>query len=135
MEYISAEEFLKQPKEVQKVFIDWWESNVSKGDLFSPICPKGIGVLNGTEQRIDGLIPLFTEGQIRKLIEDKTEGIVKVVQWDPIQDNNRCGYTIYILAKDRYGVLCEFEYKKLGTDLIQAYWKVACEITSNGGEF
>lgn len=25
MEYISAEEFRKQPVEVQNMFIDWWE--------------------------------------------------------------------------------------------------------------
>lgn len=35
MEYISAEEFLKQPKEVQKVFIDWWKP--SQGDLYSDL--------------------------------------------------------------------------------------------------
>lgn len=33
MEYISAEEFLKQPKEVQKVFLDWWKPKF--GDLAS----------------------------------------------------------------------------------------------------
>ena len=33
MEYISAEEFLKQPEEVQAVFLNWWEPSV--GDLFN----------------------------------------------------------------------------------------------------
>lgn len=32
MEYISAKEFLKQPKEVQEVFIEWWKPSI--GDLY-----------------------------------------------------------------------------------------------------
>ena len=35
MEFISAEEFLKQDEEVQKVFLDWWEP--SEGDIYSYI--------------------------------------------------------------------------------------------------
>ena len=32
MEFISSEEFLKQPVEVQKVLLDWWKP--STGDLY-----------------------------------------------------------------------------------------------------
>lgn len=28
MEYISAEEFRKQPVEVQNLFIDWWKPSI-----------------------------------------------------------------------------------------------------------
>ncbi|NYC91917.1 hypothetical protein [Clostridium beijerinckii] len=34
MKYISADEFLKQDKEIQKVFLDWWKENVKQYDLF-----------------------------------------------------------------------------------------------------
>ncbi len=32
MNYISAENFLKQPKEIQEVFLNWWQPEF--GDLF-----------------------------------------------------------------------------------------------------
>lgn len=143
MKYISAEEFLKQDKEVQEALLNWWKPSI--GDLY---CIKQrINLFDDTTQQIlqtvsfnydeasknlmlgfKFIAPLLTEGQLRKFIEDKTKGIVKVIQWNPCKDDGKYGYTIYILAKDRYGVLCEFGYQKLGTDLLQAYWKVACEI-------
>lgn len=136
MEYISTEEFLKQPKNVQQVFLDWWKPSI--GDLVKTDW-EAIEVVRlivvGKPRDSHGVIlhkknsiPLLTEGQLRKFIEDKTKGIVKVVQWNPCKDDNKYGYTIYILAKDRYKVLREFGYLKLGTDLLKAYWKVACEI-------
>ena len=140
MEYISAEEFLKQPKEVQEVFLDWWK--LEKGNLY---CIDA-GYIHGGEledYRIEVIeenetlkkyfvCPLLTEGQLRKFIEDKTGGIVKVIQWNPCLDDNKYGYTIYILAKNEYKILRYIEYRKLGTDLLQAYWKVACEIAKEG---
>ena len=67
MEYISAEEFLKQPKEVQEVFWTWWRP--SKGDInYSPV-RNGIEVVeienNSVQRRNNGYIPLLTEGQLR----------------------------------------------------------------------
>ena len=138
MEYINAEEFLKQPKEVQRVFLDWWKKNYDEEDLVGYI-GKSITYIKSFPNTLkhtawdcfdigQEIILLFTEGQLRKFIEDKTKGIVKVIQWNPCVDDNRYGYTIYILAKNEYKVLRHIEYKKLGTDLLQAYWKVACEI-------
>lgn len=135
MEYISAEEFLKQPKEVQAVFLDWWSKNKIISDIVTIKINKerwGVHILSDIDLVVfeigKDLIPLLTEGQLRTFIEDKTKGIVKVIQWNPCVDDNRYGYTIYILAKNEYKVLRHIEYKKLGTDLLQAYWKVACEI-------
>lgn len=130
MEYISVEKFLKLPKEVQDIFWNWWKP--SKGDInYSPV-RNGIEVIeienNSNQRRNLGYILLLTEGQLRKFIEDKTNGIVKLIQWNPIIDNEKHGYDIHILAKDQYKVLCTFNYKTLGTDLLQAYWKVAIQI-------
>ena len=87
MEYISAEEFLKQTKEVQEIFIDWWEPEI--GDLFIWIksddeyehdlrkleCCNSFNIVKMTKD-FNGInegdrIPLLTEGQLRQFIEDK----------------------------------------------------------------
>lgn len=157
MEFISAEEFLKQPIEVQKSFLDWWKENVKQYDLFyrkfnderqKYIVIKSEGyeleTLTLRNKKISGgrdswteawniqficdIVPLLTEGQLRQFIEDKTGGIVKVIQWNPSIDNEKYGYTIYVLAKDKYKVLCTLGYELLGTDLLQAYWQVALRI-------
>ena len=71
MKYISAEEFLKQPKEIQKVFLDWWQieefdiyvnkelekHRVTQVDLEDDVCNYYLK----TEY-----IPLFTEGQVKE---------------------------------------------------------------------
>lgn len=121
MEYISAKEFLKKPKEVQEVFIDWWRP--SKGDInYSPV-RNGIEVVeienNSVQRRNNGYIPLLTEGQLRKFIEDKTRYKVEA-PW------HGC-YDIY-LVDQLTGQEVIKDYFNLDTDLLQAYWKVACEI-------
>lgn len=138
MEFITVEQFKEQPKEVQKVFLDWWKPSV--GDIFIfntdeyDNSDSNIGVLGSIKQinitrRSKGKyrIPLFTEGQLRKFIEDKSNGIVKLIQWH-IEDSqiSKRGYAIDILRKNEYHVT--YHYKDLGEDLLQAYWKVACMI-------
>lgn len=136
MEFITVEQFQEQPKEVQKVFIDWWQPQ--EFDIYAykeDLKPRRV-----TETDIEDIynnevynvksgfaIPLFTEGQLRRFIEDKTDGIVKLVQWH-IHDSqvSKRGYAIDILRKNEYHVT--YHYKDLGEDLLQAYWKVACMI-------
>ena len=81
--YISAEEFLKQPKEIQKVFLDWWQPEefdiyvnkelekhrVTQVDLEDDVCNYYLSVES---------VPLLTEGQLREFIEDKTSELAKV---------------------------------------------------------
>ena len=128
MEYISAEEFLKQPKEVQEVFWTWWRP--SKGDInYSPV-RNGIEVVeienNSVQRRNNGYIPLLTEGQLRKFIEDKTECKIETVWCE-------CGWSYNIDLVKNYdsGELVK-RYYNLGEDLLQAYWTVACEIAKEG---
>jgi hypothetical protein len=122
MEYISAEEFLKQPKEIQKVFLDWWKPSV--GDLISfKVCidlnnPEDKEVVYALKEKTEKPnklkdIPLFTEGQLRKFIEDKTERRINEITY-----YEGTGYDIALEYFDGL-------YGDLGTDLLQAYWKVA----------
>ncbi|NFI80975.1 hypothetical protein FDB14_15270 [Clostridium botulinum] len=114
MEYISAEEFLKQPVEVQNVFLEWWKP--SEGDLFTNDILGGFGVITQDKLFKNGLIPLLTEGQLRNFIEHKINKKVDIIHY--INEG-------YILVVDE-----DIDYSNLGHDLLQAYWKVAIEIAS-----
>ena len=139
MEFISAEEFLKQPHKVQKVFLDWWKPSV--GDLFTWIknnyeyendlrkleCCNSDNIVEMTKS-FKGInegdrIPLLTEGQLRKFIEDKTEG--KVEFYPDVYHGERY-YTIMIRDSGCGGDDPEFEVD--ADDVLQAYWKVAIQI-------
>ena len=125
MEFILAEDFLKQDEKVQVVFLNWWKP--SSGDLFQyrklfnvvDYC-SGTTIqpfYNSYAVFKKDCIPLFTEGQLRKFIDDKTAmGTVNVDYFE--------GYRIKInisINQSNY-------YKDLGNDLLQAYWNVAVEI-------
>ena len=149
MKYINAEEFLKQPKEIQKVFLDWWQPEefdiyvnkelekhrVTQVDLEDDVCNYYLK----TEY-----IPLLTEGQLREFIEDKTSELAKAqckmkIEYktkDEIEENKRGlnliplqsqeGYFIQITSTEFRGGIMKFH--DLGTDLLKAYWQVACKI-------
>ncbi|NFQ58201.1 hypothetical protein FDF91_15775 [Clostridium botulinum] len=134
MEYISAEEFLKQPVEVQKVFIDWWKASI--GDLFSNylsqkenesiILIDNIGIKNVVEINKEEIIPLLTEGQLRKFIEDKYDCKVMI-------EYTICENIVIELGKINkvtggFGFDRKFTCHKNKFDLLKAYWVVACEI-------
>lgn len=133
MEYISAEEFLKQPKEVQRIFQEWWKpqkfdiyvdkTDITQEESFDYLSE---GMLNHSMRdnlsyRRD-MIPLFTEGQLRKFIEDKIGGKTDVT-WE-----EESKYTIAIT--DGTGFYCKV-FDTTETNLLKAYWKVACEIASS----
>lgn len=136
MEYVSAEEFLKQPIEFKKVFLDWW--NPEKGDILavkSPFVPNEyeMDCILEVKQNVitticdfeyddkQALIPLLTEGQLRKLLEDKIKGKIEYrrYNWD--------GW-IEILLKDSIGYKTMREIRTEETEILKAYWKVICEI-------
>jgi len=142
MEFISVEKFLKQPKEVQEVFWEWW--NPSIGDLFNVnmiVVPQDIynGIphdiyenfllvvddrgnnSNFVKFGIDGeVIPLLTEGHLRKFI-------------------NKYGYEIEIdELNGKFEFACWQQGRKYyvngGEDLLKVYWGVACEIAKESVE-
>lgn len=135
MEYISVEEFLKQPKEVQEVFLNWW--NPSEGDLFIFDANKPnlkecvlyssgklINGINDTYDK-DKCIPMFSEGQTRKFVEDKTDSKLETLYL-------QTGYSIRLSKNNPEGK--NITYSKLGENLLQAYFKVAIEIAKEGVE-
>lgn len=143
MEFITVEQFQEQPLEVQKVFIDWWQPNI--GDIFDWIKPKG--EVNNDLRKMEccnseniveitkcfkgieegNRIPLFTEGQLRKFIEDKTScrNIELTINAESEEYDLFCFKEVWSWCEDR-------EYNELGTNVLQAYWKVACMIAKEG---
>lgn len=134
MEFIKAEEFLKQPKEVQEIFLNWWQPSVS--DLLivkSPYVPNEYmtdcilevkpnvitTILDFEYDDKQILIPLLSEGQIRRFIEDKTG--------DKITIKSR--YKEYILylydeSIDEFNI----KFENSNSDLFKLYWNVALEV-------
>ena len=132
MEFITAEQFLEQPKEVQKVFIDWW--NPSIGDLYLNTpgnredFEQIVEVIYSQELANDAYnnkncnmkesrgdyFPLLTEGQLRQFIEDKTRTKIDIEFYTT-------GYEIFA-SSDEYHIRTD--------NLFQAYWQVAIKIAS-----
>ena len=131
MKFISAEEFLEQDKKVQETFINWWEPGI--GDLFEykekdeHDCIEVECIQSKNRLRTISfaeVIPLLTEGQLHKFIEDKTGGIETIEHFIGIGE-----YDIKTLPL--VDEIYEHDiYEDLGDDLLQAYWKVAVEIAS-----
>lgn len=135
MEFITVEQFQEQPKEVQKVFIDWWKCDY--GDLYyyneNPLKYKDFKIIDNELEcevygdfdyfKKTGVIPIFTEGQLRGFIEDKTS--CKNIELEGNIESNQ--YDLFCF-KEIWSCYEEREYNKLGTNVLQAYWKVACEI-------
>ncbi|MEO2600911.1 hypothetical protein [Clostridium butyricum] len=133
MEFISAEEFLKQEGKVQKVFLDWWKPSV--GDLYKWISNstfEDVQVLN--KSAIDTFkydefinfkkdcIPLLAEGQLRKYIEDNTNCHIEIIV-------GISGYVFVLRSKETLKE--EKRISVLKCDLLQAYWKVAIQIAES----
>ncbi|MFR8044291.1 hypothetical protein [Clostridium butyricum] len=133
MEFISANEFLKQDEKVRQMFLDWWKPSV--GDLFSWIknnyeyendlrkleCCNSDNIVKMTKS-FKGInegdrIPLLTEGQLRKFIEDNTYCKLNI---------GTIGNIIKIYEKE-----LDIPFQ---TDLLQAYWKVAIQIAEQEGK-
>jgi hypothetical protein len=131
MRFISAEEFLKQPEEVQKVFIDWW--NPSIGDIYAykekdfkdyaeAECITSKNVIRLVVKNKYDKVPLLTEGQVRQFIEDITKDKYDILYYLKVREN--VGF--YKYTENETQPTYEIETH----DLLQAYWKVATEIAA-----
>lgn len=135
MEFITVEQFQEQPLKVQKTFLDWWKCDY--GDLYyyneDPLEYKDFEIINSNLEcdlngdfdyfKSIGVIPIFTEGQLRKFIEDKLEMKIQC-EIHPLT------LDYIILVKNNSGNKVWMHTGK--EDLLQAYWKVACMIAKEG---
>mgnify|MGYP000932160885 CR=1 FL=1 len=140
MEYIKPGEFLKQPEKVQEVFRKWWKPEMY--DLFfrnfgnNPnnfLRGTYIGCIQDNETKINATkdktwLPILTEGQLRKFIEDKTASFISTKY-------NFDGYTVYTtdeLTIESDDINFKKEFNTIETNLLLAYWYVACQIAEEG---
>lgn len=118
MEYISAEEFLKQSDKVQREFKEYF-------DCETMLFWNNERLVYGRFEDILINTPAITEGPLRKFIEDKTKNII-MTQYDFLDNTYELYLSSTINDYKNYGW-----FHNLGTDLLQAYWKVAVEIASS----
>lgn len=132
MEFITVEQFQEQSKEIQQVFLDWWQP--SKGDIYCNLynnqqdnvlaindCQLDIFKSFKDDIKLYG-IPLLTEGQLHKFIEDKTK---TKIETSLTVYNQYALWLVKVKGQD---------YETFDTreeDLLQAYWKVACMIAND----
>lgn len=121
MEFIKAEEFLKQPEEVKNVLLDWINENISDYDLVQD--ENRIMLYKDYFER--GYIendsyPLFTEGQLRQFIEEKTKDKYDILY--SLKTKENVGF--YKYTEDETKATYEVETH----DLLQAYWEVAIKV-------
>lgn len=135
MEYIKIEQFLNQPKDIQDELLKWW--NPSIGDLYTYAikdeqdyselsCVTSTNVAKQTKINKGERIPLFTEGQLRALIEKKADCkvmveytscgniVIKVCTEDEVTGSLRCNRKL------------TFSSNKF--NLLSAYWELAIKI-------
>ena len=135
MKYIKAGQFQSQSSRVQRVLLDWWtpeEDDLFQTELFGKDTILGYSE-NSRGKEIRGnsrncsyykneATPLFTEGQLREFIEDKTKGKLEyhIYNWEG---------SILIKILDKQGYKTIKGIKTDETDLLQAYWHVVCNIS------
>lgn len=131
MEYISAEELLKQPTEVQKVFVDWWQP--TKFDIVYDVITRQNTIITSLNNKLIylynygnicermkfSIIPLFVEGQLRQFIEEKTSKKIDI----EIRNEN---VEVTVWGNTIPGGMTVYNYVSI--TLIDAFWQVACKI-------
>ena len=155
MEFISTEEFLKQSIEVQKVFIDWWKPSI--GDLFvwnddenyndmhEVNCCSSKNMVDMTTKnkgvKTERRIPLLTEGQLRKFIEDSTGFKVRLEPYQNdagikgVQINLVRGICLSCgISRPYYEEQIHKCFDALDINVIKAYWQVAIKIAEEISE-
>lgn len=138
MEFISAEEFLKEDKDVQEVIDN--SIKLCIGDrIYHKLSEKyyiylgeyyeGFWNVFDLDNKCTGVFckdyfcRCLHEGQLRKFIEDKTGKLLLTDVY-----NEKQLYAILLFdKKSEYGSLPK-RYRTEETDLLQAYWQVVCEI-------
>jgi hypothetical protein len=140
MEYISVEEFLKQNYKVQKTLKEWWLDNFSFGKICYNERYEKCAVIDKWQYKFtcissslegeivlsfDEVIPLFTEGQLRQFIEDKTGGSPEFTK---IFSKNSYDVELYKYDEKIEDAYLYKEYNNIGKSVLEAYWNTSLNI-------
>ena len=142
MDFITAEQFRCQTEEVKNIFLKWWKPSI--GDLFEDSVSFDIVSLcygnriypfrkSFVFKKLD-CIPLFTEGQLRRFIENKCNCLLDV-KVENLHDNCNeytvTGWEIKELEWGKEFGRILFEYHMATEDLLQLYWEIACSVAKD----
>lgn len=151
MEFIKAEEFLKQPIEVQSVFINWWKPSIADIFTYRNNNNDGYFAIIFDDGEVENYrynkgndefktfkkeaIPLFTEGQLREFIENITglkvrlEPYTNSIGIKGTQINLTRSICLSIpKSKPYYEEQVYKCFDGLRVDALKAYWQVAVNI-------
>lgn len=128
MDFISAEEFLKQPKEVQKALLEWYKPQI--GDLAIDNCFE-IGVVKSEKdikalnkyKGCENIIPLFTESQLRKFIQDKGYKYIGINNFLELENKGTWRLKVFKSMKQ-----FEPNIEVIGNTALDCYLQAAIEI-------
>lgn len=135
MKYIKANQFLSQSKDVQNKFLNWWKPSI--GDLYTYTieneqdysevsCVTSLNVAKQTERNKGVRIPLLTEGQLRKFIEEYTKSKVMIEYTSCRNIVIKTCIEDEVTGSLRYNRKFIFPTNKF--NLINSYWQVAINI-------
>lgn len=134
MQYISIEQFKKQPEEIQKVFLKWWKPSL--GDLVYAE-PFKIGAISEetnvgytlgfVNMHLNKFTPLLTEGQLREFIEDTT-GCVISVSWYCWSRDKGIELFTYRISFASYDSINSRSIEIKCENIFDLYWQLACQI-------
>ncbi|KOF55703.1 hypothetical protein AGR56_17850 [Clostridium sp. DMHC 10] len=137
MDCISKEEFLKQPKEIQRIFNEWENDNMEDIDLFD-YTGKDPSYKNKFPQIVkyvdfecfgDELVQLMSENQLRRFIEDNTKK--KISSMLSLEGNRDYLITLGNYQLEGTPMFGFKEYQTNTKNLLEAYWQVALKIAKN----
>lgn len=141
MEYITAKRFLEQPKGIQEMFKRWWEPkqfDLAIHSIAIQYNKPSIIVRKNNDYHIvivgedgititvkDDLIPLLTEGQLRKFIENKLPEKISNINYSTEGEEQILTIEYEIDDIEGYKTI---PYVTNCKSLFDGYWKIACNI-------
>lgn len=136
MEYISAEEFLKQPEKVRKVFIDWWKPKII--DLYCDIDAYNTNHIDcildedkkmviEIDKKYNYFIPLLTETQLRKFISDKGYKYIGINNFLELENKETWNIKVF-----KSMMQFEPDIEFVAESVLECYWQAAREIAKEG---
>jgi len=154
MQYITATQYLKESKKIQKELKKWYFDNISCLDTVSKsICGGSFdiltlihvdekeymyrNILTGETEIIltdnnNEIIPLFSETKLRKFIENKINGKFEVLYVSKEFVEGEESYYRIEKSSYIYGAIENSIWKAETSNLFEAYWQVACQIIKQG---
>lgn len=140
MNYITANQFLKLPEEIQKVFIDWWE--IEEGDLIYLVDEKETHSIIKTELDMYKLTHhwYYDNGRDELMMTSKsyddgypTIPLFRLDQlWDFIIDKAGEDIEVKVMPCNSYVIdaIHSEEILAWEDDKLQAFWKAAVKVAS-----